>query len=94
MDLGAAFYKKTEENELVFGVSRVFGPGFTLKYEERESYNYPVDGWYWFDSEKDAREFFGIDVKDTDEASQAVALAESTARLLEEADPEMDTNAR
>jgi hypothetical protein len=25
---------------------------------EHATYEYPVDGWYWFDSEEDAREFF------------------------------------
>jgi hypothetical protein len=38
----------------------VYAPGFTLLAESHASYQYPVDGWYWFDSEGQAREVFGL----------------------------------
>ena len=50
------FYKFEEEN-LLYG-TLVCGPTYTLIESEHDSYNYPVDGWYWFDTEEGALEFF------------------------------------
>ena len=43
------FYKKTED-ELLVAPNFVSGPGFDLRAEEKDSYQFPVDGWYWFDN--------------------------------------------
>jgi hypothetical protein len=67
MVIGPAFYKKTDDGELVYGPNAVHAPGFTLLKEKRETYNYPVDGWYWFDSEAEAREFLGVPEVDKNE---------------------------
>jgi hypothetical protein len=58
MDETSGFYKL--DGELLYAHDTVYGPTFTLMREDRESYIYPVDGWYWFDTEADAREFFGL----------------------------------
>lgn len=42
----------------------VFGPGFELQRDQKETYNYPVDGWYWFDSAEEAATFFDVNVND------------------------------
>lgn len=42
----------------------VFGPGFTLLRDEKDSYSYPVNGWYWFDSAEEAAAFFNVNVED------------------------------
>lgn len=33
---------------------------FSLYRENKDSYSYPVNGWYWFESENNARTFFGL----------------------------------
>lgn len=43
-----AFYKK-DGDELLVGENFVSATGFELLAELHSSYDYPVDGWYWFD---------------------------------------------
>jgi len=52
------FYKL--EDELMCAPNMVCGTGIVLIREEKDTYQYPVDGWYWFDSIQDARIFFGL----------------------------------
>lgn len=54
-----AFYKKVN-NELFDGFGFVLTSEYELHEDLRETYDYPVDGWYWFDTEEEAKEFFGI----------------------------------
>lgn len=49
------------------GPTAVHGPSFNLLSEEKDLYTYPVEGWYWFDSEAEAREFFGLPPKPEEE---------------------------
>lgn len=53
----SGFYKNNE-GELLYGPNFVFGPfgQYTLKKETKDDYTYPVEGWYWFDSEVEAKE--------------------------------------
>ena len=57
-----AFYKL--EEELLCAPNIVCGTGIVLMKEDKDTYEYPIDGWYWFDSEDIAREFFGLPVKE------------------------------
>ena len=69
----SGFYKyNTTDNVMVCGphfvhggITSVGGPGpydlFTLERSLKDTYTYPVEGWYWFDSEEDAYVFFGIE---------------------------------
>jgi len=61
----AGFYKYIND-ELFCGHNFVYGAydAFRLFREERNTYTYPVDGWYWFDSEEEARIFFNIPLPD------------------------------
>ena len=43
------FFKK-EETDILQAPNFVMGPDFELKAEEKDTYTYPVDGWYWFDT--------------------------------------------
>jgi len=61
MDM-AGFYKD-DEGSLLYGTV-VFGPTYILIESEHETYTYPVDGWYWFDSEAEARAFFDLPESD------------------------------
>lgn len=55
-----SFYKK-ENDELLFG-DFITLPDYTiLSMETKDSIEeWPVMGWYYFDSEENAKEFFGI----------------------------------
>ena len=59
MDDTSGFYKY-EDKALLYGPTQVTGPYYDLLRQNHTEYNYPVDGWYWFDTEEQAREFFGL----------------------------------
>lgn len=50
------FYKKIE-NEILNG-ENISTPLVTLKVEDKDSYEYPQDGWYWFDTFDEALTYF------------------------------------
>ena len=43
------FYKK-EDNDLLCAPTSVLGPGFDLQAETKDQHEYPIDGWYWYDT--------------------------------------------
>lgn len=51
------FYKK-ESEELINGGELISTPSVTLTKETKDSYGYPQDGWYWFDTLDEALQFF------------------------------------
>lgn len=55
-----SFYKL--DGELLEGPNFVYGPTFTLLKEQKDTYTYPVDGWYWFDTKEEAYAFFNIEL--------------------------------
>lgn len=55
----AQFYK-FENEELLSGLIINNADGSSLHYLERDQYSYPYHGWTWFESEADAKAFFGI----------------------------------
>lgn len=54
----SGFYKL--DGELLYGPNYVLNANYELWRDQHETYTYPVDGWYWFDSEEAAKQFFGI----------------------------------
>jgi hypothetical protein len=42
----AGFYKK-DETQILFAPNIVEGPGYMLVASDKDSYEYPVDGWIW-----------------------------------------------
>ncbi len=58
MEDTSGFYKL--DGTLLYAHWAVYGPDFTLLRDDHEIYTYPVDGWRWFDTEADAREFFDL----------------------------------
>ena len=54
------FFRVDNENMLVYGRLYVLNSEYALYRDQKDTYNYPVDGWYWFDSEDQAYEFFNI----------------------------------
>lgn len=53
----SGFYKK-DNDELFYAPNIVEGNGFVLVAQDKDQYDYPVDGWTWFDSEEDATEYY------------------------------------
>lgn len=51
------FYKKHEQI-LLYAPNSVEGPKCALFRQDKDSYEYPVDGWSWFDSEEEAKQHF------------------------------------
>lgn len=58
MEDTSGFYK--QDGDLLFGPNFVLNANYELRRETHEQHTYPVDGWYWFDSEAEARAFFGL----------------------------------
>jgi hypothetical protein len=56
--VSAGFYK-WENPILLFG-RVVLDANYELRSEMKDEYGYPVDGWYWFDDEDQAKQFFGV----------------------------------
>ena len=55
-----AFYSVDEGGSLFYGPNYVLGPGFELRRELKDTYEYPVHGWFWFDSNEEAIAFFNL----------------------------------
>ena len=53
------FYKLIDEKNYIFG-SEVLSAEYQLLTEDKDIYTYPIDGWYWFNSDEEAREFFNL----------------------------------
>lgn len=58
----SGFYKK-ESEEVLYGYSEVMGSDFNLRRDEKDQHEYPVYGWYWFDTMEEAYAFFGISLE-------------------------------
>jgi hypothetical protein len=54
----SGFYKL--DGGLLFAPNWVLNANYELRRELHETYDLPIDGWYWFDSEAEAREFFNL----------------------------------
>lgn len=50
---------KHELDSLYYG-KVVTTPDFELTIETRNDYDYPKAGWYWFDTEEEAKVFFNL----------------------------------
>lgn len=55
----SGFYK-LEDGDLIYGPNFVLNKNFELRRETKDQHLYPTDGWYWFDSLDQARDFFMI----------------------------------
>jgi hypothetical protein len=52
-------YYKYEE-EFLSASNFISFPDMDLVDIEHELYEYPIHGWYWFNSEEEAKSFFGV----------------------------------
>lgn len=56
----SGFYKFDPSGDLLYAPNAVFGSGYVLVNELHETYELPVDGWQWFDSEEAARLYYNV----------------------------------
>ena len=54
-----AFYKNDNGNLLV-GENFVYTHNFSMTKETKDEFDYPIEGWYWFDTKEEAYGFFGV----------------------------------
>lgn len=59
MEDTSGFYK-LEDNQLFFAPNTIMSSEYELLRENHSEYTYPTYGWYWFDSELLARQFFNL----------------------------------
>ena len=52
-----AFYK-LENEEVQIAETCITGMDLDLHYLQKDTYTYPVQGWYWFDTREEADAFF------------------------------------
>jgi hypothetical protein len=55
----SGFYKY-QDDQLLYAPNYVEGQGYVLISEYKDQHEYPIDGWYWFESEEEANQFFNI----------------------------------
>ncbi len=55
----SGFYR-LDGDQLLCGPNFVYHRDYSLMRDNHTEYTYPVDGWYWFDSEQDARAHFDL----------------------------------
>lgn len=55
-----AFYR-LENGEITRIEGSLFGPGYDLLLDEHETYTYPVDGWYWFETDEETEVILNAD---------------------------------
>lgn len=53
------FYKLIAENTITSG-NIINSLDYNLINTEKDLYDLPIDGWYWFDTPEEANVFFGI----------------------------------
>lgn len=58
------FYRHDQTIDYIFHANIVNSPTFTLLRAEKDNYDLPIGGWYWFDSPQEACEFFGVNIED------------------------------
>lgn len=59
MEDTSGFYK-LDDGLLLYGPNCVSAAEYELVRETHENYQYPIYGWYWFDSEEEAKAFFKL----------------------------------
>ena len=47
------FYRK-ENDSLLKAENEVVSKDYHIKADEKDSYEYPVHGWYWFETDEEA----------------------------------------
>lgn len=51
----SGFYKN-DNGTLLFGPNFVLNANYELRRETQDQHNFPIDGWFWFNSEEEAKQ--------------------------------------
>lgn len=62
----SGFYKN-DNGMMLHGHSFVTNANYVLNSDLKDTYTYPVDGWYWFDSIEEAYSFWSLPLPPTEE---------------------------
>lgn len=62
MIYGEGFYK-ADGITLLYGPGPIYGPTYTLDPEQKDTYQYPVDGWTWFNTPAEAMTAYGLPIQ-------------------------------
>lgn len=57
--MNPGFYK-ADNNQLLYAPNFVLHADFELRSNTHAEHEYPIDGWYWFETEDEARKVLGI----------------------------------
>ena len=68
MEDTSGFYKL--DSDLLFGANFVLNANYELRRATHDQHTYPVDGWYWFDNEEEARSAFKLPIPEINEMRQ------------------------
>lgn len=49
----SGFYKQEEDGSWIYAPNFVYGFNFELLRERKDSYEYPANGWTWYDENKE-----------------------------------------
>jgi hypothetical protein len=57
----SGFYRIDQNGDFQYAPNYVRAPDYDLFKEQKDTYTYPSPGgWYWFDTEEEARTFFNL----------------------------------
>ena len=54
----AGFYKY--DVDVMYSSGSIFTGGYALLPQFKDTYTYPIDGWYWFNTPQEAAQFLGF----------------------------------
>lgn len=80
----SGFYS-VSNGKLVYSSGNLVGPGWELNRADKDTYSYPVNGWYWFDTETAAKEALGIAAIEAAKAAQIAAYTVAVQAHLDSA---------
>jgi hypothetical protein len=55
----SGFYKN-DDGWVLYGFDVISNANYVLNRDLKDTYEYPLDGWYWFDTAEEAYSFFNI----------------------------------
>ena len=64
------YYKHQQDINHIHHANNVYNSAYTLLKSQQDSYELPVDGWYFFTTPQAACEFFGVNIEDQDHLTE------------------------
>lgn len=86
------FYK-LHNGELLHAPNEVFAPEYALMIKDKDKYEYPVDGWRFFETGDEARTAFGLEIEEDYSDIDDIAIIDKKIELLEKRKEELSISA-